>query len=123
MTNAPAGHKGAGDRRIGQMGRDRIVQDAASAAWGHSPSILTSVLTKPFLDLVEALAESSIPYRNPDPHRKSALGLSRAAPRAALVGPLLVRSGGDGNIEISGRDLRQRHYRASTKCLQRTNRV
>jgi hypothetical protein len=38
MADAPPGHKGACDSRVGQMHRDPIVQDTASAAYSPSDS-------------------------------------------------------------------------------------
>jgi hypothetical protein len=67
MADAPTGHKGAGDRRIGQMDRERIVGDAPKTARDHSPSIRSRIMVKPFLYLIEAVAETSIAHGDPNP--------------------------------------------------------
>src|SRR3979490_236283 len=76
MPGAPSGHECARYGCVGQIDRDCIVDDATRAARGHCPAIGASILVEPRLHLIGPLAEAAGRYREPDPHRKTALGLS-----------------------------------------------
>jgi hypothetical protein len=55
----PARHEGGGNRHIGEMDGNRIVDHAANTAQGHSPTVRPRVLVKPTLHLIEPFAETA----------------------------------------------------------------
>src|SRR5882762_6178322 len=101
MPGAPSGHERARYGCVGQIDRDCIIDDATRAARGHCPAIGASILVEPRLHLIEPLAEAAGRYRQPDPHRKTALGLDNhkfracghaiSLPVAALAGERMSR--------------------------------
>src|SRR5688500_9865647 len=76
MAAAPARHKGAGEGRVTEMHRNRVVEDAAQARRSDGPAVGAAILVEPGLDPVEPGAEPARRHRDPDPYRKSALGLA-----------------------------------------------
>src|SRR5713101_8316799 len=73
---APARDKGAGERRVAKMDRDRVVEHAAQPGWGDRPALGAAIVVEPRLHVVKPAAKPL--RRNPDadPHRKPSLGLA-----------------------------------------------
>jgi hypothetical protein len=75
LHRAPAGHEGARERRVREANREGIVHHASCARRGRGPPISTTICVQPCVHLTESAAESFGRNTDPDPDRKSALGI------------------------------------------------
>src|SRR6266568_9041599 len=73
---APARDKGAGERRVAKMDRDRVIEHTAQPGGGHRPALGAAIIVEPRLQRVEPAAEPLRRHPDADPHRKPPLGLA-----------------------------------------------
>jgi hypothetical protein len=76
VAGAPPGDKGAGQRRVIEIDRDRVVQDAVQTICRHRPAIRTAVRIEPCTYLIDARSEAMRWYANPDAHWEAAIGVA-----------------------------------------------
>jgi hypothetical protein len=58
VAGAPPGDKGAGQRGVVEVERDRVVQDAVQTICRHRPTVCTAIRIEPCAYLIDALPEA-----------------------------------------------------------------
>src|ERR1700730_4609882 len=80
VPSAPPRDKGAGQRGVVEIDRDRVVQDAVPTGRRHCPAVGAAIRIEPCAYLIDALSEAMRWYANPDAHREAAIGVADSLP-------------------------------------------
>jgi hypothetical protein len=111
VPGAPPGNKGAGQRGVVEVDRDRVVQHTVQTGWRHRPAVGAAIRVQPCPYLIDALSEAMRWHADPDAHREAAIGVAEGlAARPSSCSPAEIRQaygrmGGLSLAKVAAADL------------------